>query len=369
MAFSDTDRFLYSRRDFGKLALAGLPALALADLKGFAAVNSKINGVQIGAITYSFRTIPSAEEIIKAYQTIGLSEMELMSNHAEQLAGAPMPAPVPGRGRATAPPAPPAAPMAPAPPAPTAGGAPSAAPAAGAPGGAPPAGRQGGGRRVLTPEEQAEADARAEALRKWRMASTAATFAPVKKKIADAGIDLKILVYNMNVRNTKDDEIEYAFMMAKALGVNIISTSTQVSMAKRTAPFADKHKIKLAFHGHDNLTDPDETATPESFATILAASKYHAINLDIGHFTAANFDPVPYIQQHHDRITHLHLKDRKKNHGANVPWGEGDTPITPVLKLLEKNKWDMPGNIEFEYPGDPIVEVGKCLQYCREALK
>jgi sugar phosphate isomerase/epimerase len=221
---------------------------------------------------------------------------------------------------------------------------------------------------VLTPEEQAAADARAETLRKWRMSATAATFAPVKKKITDAGIDLRILCYNMNVRNTKDEEIEYAFMMAKALGVKAISTSTQVSMAKRTAPFADKHKILLAFHGHDNLTDPDETATPESFATILAASKYHAINLDIGHFTAANFDPVPYLQEHHARITHLHLKDRKKNHGPNVPWGEGDTPIKAVLKLLEKNKWDIPGNVEFEYEGDPVVDVGKCLQYCREAL-
>ena len=338
MAISDKDRFLYSRRDFGKLALAGLPAIALVDVKGFAAIDSKIHGVQIGAITYSFRAIPSADDIIMAYRTIGLSEMELMSNHAEQLAGAPMPAAPAGRGRAMAPPA--------------------AAP-----------GRQGGGRRVLTPEEQAEADARAEALRKWRMSASAATFTPVKKKIADAGIELRILCYNMNVRNTKDDEIEYGFMMAKALGARSMSTSTQVSMAKRTAPFADKYKIPLAFHGHDNLTDPDETATPESFATILAASKYHAINLDIGHFTAANFDPVPYIQQHHDRITHLHLKDRKKDHGANVPWGEGDTPIKAVLKLLEKNsKWDIPGNIEFEYPGDPVVEVGKCLEYCRQAL-
>jgi sugar phosphate isomerase/epimerase len=366
MAISDSDNFLYSRRNFGKLALAGLPMmLALKDLEAFAAINSKFNGVQIGAITYSFRTIPNPEDIIKAYVSIGLGEMELMSNHAEMLAGAPIPPPAGGRGRgAGAPPTPPPAPAAPA--APPAGTAASGAPPA--PPAPPVPGRQGGGRRALTPEEQAAADARAEALHKWRMSATAATFAPVKKKITDAGIDLRILCYNLNVRSTKDDEIEYAFMMAKALGVKAISTSTQVSMAKRTAPFADKHKIPLAFHGHDNLTDPDETASPESFATILAASKYHAINLDIGHFTAANFDPVPYIQQHHDRITHLHLKDRKKDHGANVPWGEGDTPIKAVLKLLQKNKWDIPGNIEFEYPGDPVVEVAKCLQYAKEAL-
>src|SRR3954453_2064413 len=107
MGISEKDRFLYSRRDFGKLALAGLPmTLALRNLDAFAAINSKFNGVQIGAITYSFRTIPSADDIIKAYVTIGLGEMELMSNHAEMLAGAPVPAAPAGRGRGPAPEAP-----------------------------------------------------------------------------------------------------------------------------------------------------------------------------------------------------------------------------------------------------------------------
>jgi len=345
----------FTRRDFGKLALAGLP-LSLA----FADVNSKFKGVQIGAITYSFRTMPNPEDIIKAYVTIGLGEMELMSGDAEKLAGAPIPMTGRGGGRAAgAPPALPAAPPA---------GANTAAGAVPAPADTPPAARQGGGRRGMTPEEQAAADARAAELRKWRMSATEATFKPVKKKIEDAGIDLRILCYNMNVNSTKDDEIEYGFMMAKALGVKVMSTSTQVSMAKRTAPFADKHKIYLAYHGHDQTKNPDEVSSPDTFATVLAASKYHAINLDIGHFTAANFDPVAYIQEHHDRITHLHLKDRKKDHGENVPWGQGDTPIKAVLQLLRDKKYNMPGNIEFEYQGDPMVEIPKCLQYAKEAL-
>ena len=221
----------YSRREFAALTLAGLPAPLLllnARLTALAAIESRINGVQIGAITYSFRTIPNAEDIIKAYQTIGLGEMELMANHAEALAGA-------------------------------------------------PGGGGGGGRRgrgTPTPEEQAARDAAAKVLRDWRMSASAATFAPVRRKIEDAGIELRLLCYNMNVRNTKDDEIEYAFMMARWLGVKAISTSTQVSMAKRLAPFADKHKIMVGFHGHANTVDPDEVATPESFAVVMAASKY-----------------------------------------------------------------------------------------------
>jgi sugar phosphate isomerase/epimerase len=316
-----------SRREFAALTLAGLPApwlLSNARLTAFAGIESRINGVQIGAITYSFRTIPNAADIIKAYQTIGLGEMELMSNHAEALAGA-------------------------------------------------PGGGGGGGRRgrgAPTPEEQAARDAAAKVLHDWRMASSAATFAPVRKKIEDAGIELRLLCYNMNVRNTKDDEIEYAFKMAEWLGVKAISTSTQVSMAKRLAPFADKHKIVVGFHGHANTTDPDEVAKPESFAAVMAASKYHGANLDIGHYTEAGYDPVAFLQQHHARITNLHLKDKKKasNGGGNTPWGQGDTPIQAVLKLLQKNKWDIPANIEFEYEGDPLVEVPKCLRQCKEAL-
>ena len=202
------------------------------------------------------------------------------------------------------------------------------------------------------------------------MAATEATFKPVRQKIADAGIDLRLLTYNMNVRTTQDDEIEYAFKMAKWLGVKGITTSTQVSMAKRVAPFAEKYKMPIGFHGHANLTDPDEVAKPESFEAVMAQSKYLMANMDIGHYTEAGYDPVAFIEKHHARITNLHLKDKKKasNGGGNTPWGQGDTPIKETLKLLQKNKWDIPANIEFEYAGDPMVEIPKCIQYVKDAL-
>ena len=322
----------YTRRDFGKLALAGLPAAAFLDrfgatpLAAASKIKSRINGVQIGAITYSFRTM-AADQIVNAYQSIGLGEMELMSNHAEALAGAP----------------------------------------------APPA--VGGGRRGEPPTpEQVEARQSAQkALAEWRRSASAATFKPVRKKIESAGIDLKLLCYNMSNREqgrTGDDEIEYAFNMAKWLDVDAISTSTQVSMAKRLAPFADKHKMRVGFHGHSNLTDPEEVAKPESFEAVMAPSKYLCANLDIGHYTEAGYDPVAFIEQHHDRITNLHLKDKKTyaNGGGNVPWGQGDTKIKACLKLLQAKKWDIPANIEFEYAGDPVAEVTTCFQYCKDAL-
>jgi sugar phosphate isomerase/epimerase len=142
-------------------------------------------------------------------------------------------------------------------------------------------------------------------------------------------------------------------------------------MAKRLAAFADKHRLMVGFHNHhhSDVNDPEDIVSPASFDACTSASKYHGINLDIGHFTAANFDPVAFIEKNHARITNIHLKDRKKNQGAIVPWGTGDTPIKAVLKLMSAKQYAFPANIEYEYPGgDAVSEVQKCYQFCRDAL-
>ncbi len=191
----------------------------------------------------------------------------------------------------------------------------------------------------------------------------------VRKKFDDAGIWL--FAFNLSFREDfTDEEIDRGFQMAQALGVKVITASSTVSVMPRVVPFAEKHKITVAVHGHSNVKDPNEFATPESFAKAMAMSKYVGVNLDIGHFSAAGFDPVAYIKQHHDRITNVHLKDRKNNDGPNMPFGEGDTPIKQTLQLLKEKKYKIPANIEYEYRGanDAVVEVKKCLDYCKEAL-
>ena len=102
----------------------------------------------------------------------------------------------------------------------------------------------------------------------------------------------------------------------------------------------------------------------------MKMSKYFKVNLDIGHFTAADFDPVAYIREHHADITNIHVKDRKKSQGDNTPWGQGDTPIREVLQLIKRNKWPIPADIEYEYKGTgtPIDEVKRCYEHVRQAL-
>jgi sugar phosphate isomerase/epimerase len=219
------------------------------------------------------------------------------------------------------------------------------------------------------PGGRGEAQRSRELLRQWRLSTPTEHFKQVRKRFDDAGISL--FAYTVNFRNDyTDEELDKTFEQTKALGVNIIAASTQLSVAQRLVPFAEKHKIMVAMHGHSDIRNPDEFATPESFAKALAMSKYFRINLDIGHFTAANFDAVQFIRENHDHITHLHMKDRKKNQGKNMPWGEGETPIKEVLLLLKEKKYPIRAFIEYEHDGTgtPVEEVKKCMTYMRQAL-
>ncbi|HEV2233296.1 MAG TPA: sugar phosphate isomerase/epimerase [Terriglobia bacterium] len=213
-----------------------------------------------------------------------------------------------------------------------------------------------------------------EALKKWRLETPLSHWQEIRTKFDNAGILVYAYNYSFNKRMT-DDEIDRGFQMARALGVKYITASSQVSVAPRVDKYAQKYKIMVGFHGHDNTRDPDEFSTPDTFARAMkGASKYIGINLDIGHFTAAGGDAVAYLREEHKHIVTLHIKDRKKNHGANLPFGEGDTPIVEVLHLLRDNHWKIPANIEYEYGNekkglDTVSEVKKCYEYCRKALE
>jgi sugar phosphate isomerase/epimerase len=297
-----------TRREFGALAVGALalPRLTFAQT---------IGGVRLGVQTYSFRELPrtpggdATAAITTAMKSIGLTDCELWSPQIE-------PAAAGGRGR--------------------------------------------------TPEQIREAR---EALRTWRVSTPLDHFRGIKNAYARAGAS--IYAYNYSFSNDfTDEEINRGFEMARALGARIITASTTLSVARRVVPFAEKHKMAVAVHNHSNTKDPNEFATPESFAAAIALSKYFKVNLDIGHFTAANYDPVAYLREHHADITNLHLKDRKKDQGDNTPWGTGDTKIREVLALLKREKWPIRAFIEYEYRGESgaTEEVKKCLDYAKQAL-
>jgi sugar phosphate isomerase/epimerase len=210
-----------------------------------------------------------------------------------------------------------------------------------------------------------------EQMKAWRANPPVDEIKAWRKKFDDAGI--VIYSYNDSFRDEfTDEEIDHGFQVAKILGVTRITASSNVDVSPRVDKYAQQYKIIVGFHNHDSMKK-NEFSTPDDWKTAMAGrSKYIGINLDIGHFTAANFDPVSFIEEHHASIVTLHIKDRKKNHGDNMPFGEGDTNIKGVLQLLKNKKYPIPAMIEYEYgkPGmDTIAEVRKCFDYCKAALQ
>ncbi len=322
-----------NRREFSQLALAGagaalLPASELVARVAAPAlppmINSTFRGVTIGAQSYSFRTLP-LDAAIQGFASVGIGLCELWSSHLQQRGPG-------GRGR---------------------------------PGG----GRRGRGQGAPNPEEmQRRRAARRERQRQWRETVSLDEIEAVGKKFHDAGVE--IYAFNYSFRDDfSEAEIERGFEMAKVLGAKVITASSNVTTARRIDPFARKHKIRVGMHNHSRIEE-NEFATPADFEKARQGmSEYIAINLDIGHFTAANFDAVDYIDKHHDDIVTLHIKDRKKDQGENLPFGQGDTPIKEVLALLRDKQYEIPANIEYEYRGeDAVVEVKKCFEYCKNAL-
>jgi len=207
--------------------------------------------------------------------------------------------------------------------------------------------------------------------RRWLVESSLDVPRRVRDAFDEAGVEL--LAYNPRIdRDFTDAEITRAFEMARALRVRVVTVSSPMSIAARLEAFAERFDMTVAFHNHsEERVAPGGAITPADFENLIAKhSGRIAINLDLGHYTGAGFDPRPELEKYHDRIPSLHLKDKTREGDRNVPWGEGDTPIVDVLRTLRDRRWDIPAHIEYEYRGgDALTEVAKCLDYCRRALQ
>ena len=316
----------YTRREAGRMALTALPAALLA--RPFSALaqtkpNSLIDGVHVGAITYSYRSMPdqSAEAMLRYVVESGISEIEFMGAAVEAFAGAPQ---VPAGG-----------------------------------------GRRGG--QPPTPEQQAAQREAASKLTAWRTSVSMDRFKALRRMYNDAGV--KIYAWKRLTPNMSDEEFEYIFNVAEALGCShtTLELTDDVAQLKRIGAFAEKKKIYAAYHTHLQ-------GSMTAFDAAFAASKGNMANVDFGHFVAAGGDPMAFLMKFHDRIASFHLKDRTTpaNGQKNLPWGTGDTPLKGLLQAVKKNKWTMPATIEVEYDvpqgSDAVKEVRKCLEFCRDAL-
>lgn len=310
-----------SRRQFLTSASVALGAAVAAPAFGMPAYirnlrkpNSLFKGVQVGVITYSFRTMPSsAEDLLRYCVDANVSAVELMGPAAEAFAGAPQ-----------------------------------------------------------APQKSAGAEERKayqEALADWRAKVPMTRFEQLRKMYNDAGISIYGYKPSALGAGNTDAEIDYAFRAARALGANQANVEFPKNPAhtKRLGDIAARNKVYVGYHGHLQQTF-------DMWDAAIAQSRYNAANFDMGHYVAAGFDPIAFIKAKYPHIVSMHVKDRKSkaNGGANLPWGEGDTPIAEALQLMASQKYKFPATVELEYSipegSDAVKEVAKCVEFARKAL-
>jgi len=320
----------------GANSVMGAPAI----IRNYGKPDSMIKGVQIGVITYSFRSMPdqSAEATLQYIKDCGISAVELMGGPAESYAGMPE-NPVDRR---------------------TMWGLSRKA-----------------RNETLTDDEQkqldemrAQSDAYNKDVQKWRSSVSMDKFKEVKKMYSAAGVKIYAFKPGAFGRTNTDVEINYGMQAAKALGASHVTLEHPSDDAHtlKLGTMGSKNKMYVGYHGH-------EQQTPTFWDTALDQSKYNALNLDAGHYVAAgNPSVIDLINAKHDRIRSMHMKDRQTpdNGKGNLPWGEGDTPIGEMLSVMSKNKYKFPVTIELEYKipdgSNAVAEVKKCLEYCKAQM-
>ncbi len=331
---------------------------------------SNFGGVQIGAITYSWRSMPGGiENIIKYCKETGITSVELMSSDLEEYLGAPenpmmnMFRRPPAAQPATETPPPP-----PPPPAPTEAAAPGpGAQAAETQQQAPPQRRR---RFEMTEEMRAQIEEYNQKIKEWRLSVPMSKFEEVRKMFDDEGISIHIVKFSP--ASWSDEEIDYAFEAAKAMGAEGVTEELDEEAVKRLAPFAEKHGMYAIFHNHMQFAE--EGFSYDNFIDISPAVMF---NFDAGHFFGSTgIHPNEIIEKYHDRIFSVHLKDKTGPEtdpsNENQVWGQGEAPIEDILLLIQENEWPIYCDIELEYPikpwSDAVKEVKTCVNYARQIL-
>ena len=289
--------------------------------------NSKVGGVQLGCTTYSYRGMPhKVDDVIQYLLLAGINSIELRSVAEEDL-------------------------------------------------GIPTVSRGGPRGADLSEQEKAElakaAENAREVQRQWRLNLPMQKYADMRKKFNDAGINIHIAKFAPSTWS--DEEIDYAYTATKVLGAYGITDELGEESCQRLGKFAEKHNSLAIFHTHAQPAQPGF-----SFEKYLAYSPANRLNLDAGHyFGATGLHPNGIIEKFHDKMCSIHIKDKtgpkSDPANANMPFGEGETPIADILLLLKKEKWPINVDIELEYRipegSDAAKEVAKCIEYMRNILE
>jgi sugar phosphate isomerase/epimerase len=204
--------------------------------------------------------------------------------------------------------------------------------------------------------------------RRWWAETPLSHFEGVRRKFNDAGINLECFMGN---DWDTDKEIDRDFLIAKALGSRYLGRPEGIERITRMARAAEKHNFPIYVHNEDQ--------GPDYLLAAMAVSPIVHINLDTGNYTKfGHNDQLAFIEAHHARISHFHLKDAKRD-GPYTLFGQGDTPVKEILWMLRDKHYDIGAFLENEvgfdehFKGKPLAmptmdALRQAIAYMKQVL-
>jgi sugar phosphate isomerase/epimerase len=193
------------------------------------------------------------------------------------------------------------------------------------------------------------------------------TFQSVRKKFDDAGIE----IYGLSgFPGSNQEELTRTFAVARILGARRITLGVTLPAAKLIVPLVEASGFEIGIQGGPNMnsTRPDAISRPEQYEEAVSLSKSYSMSFDIGDATGGGYDALQFVKTHHDRIGLLYLKDRRKDR-LSMAWGEGETPVAEILKLVRDGKYPIRCYLDCDYKTtDRKSDVKRSFAYAKAAL-
>ncbi len=189
----------------------------------------------------------------------------------------------------------------------------------------------------------------------------------VARKVRESGLELYGcgVVYMQN-----EDEVNRAFLYARAAGMKIIIGVPNHELLGLVDRKVKEFDIRLAIHNH-GPTDKLYPTPESAYMRIKDLDPRIGLCIDIGHTERCGVDASESAERFADRLHDVHIKDvsAAAEEGSTVEIGRGVIDIPRFIRTLLKIKYTGTASFEFEKDAqDPLPGVAESVGYVRGVL-
>jgi sugar phosphate isomerase/epimerase len=219
----------------------------------------------------------------------------------------------------------------------------------------------------LPPDAAAARAAAQQELAQWRASVPLGFYADVRRKFNAAGVDIHAISL---FPSTAPEQFARTMDIAEALGAQLVATTADLKGLQGFVDLTAKRALTVGIQGRPDMsvTNPDVVAKPDQYAAAAGLSRNYKVILDVGDATGRGWDTLSFVREHADTIGLIYLKDRRRDY-TSVPFGEGDTPIREIVRLIRDKNYPIRCYVDCDYPTeDRAGDIRRSLEFIKAAL-